>query len=152
MYQTANMFCLPDETVEDALRTIDINIKAKTSYAFTALFMPFPNTALCNYCIEKGLLKPDYSLNDLPTSFLITSILDIPKRQKESIKNVHRLAFFFIKWPWLFRLFKKVVYLNLLSPLFHYIFLFATVLRHKEERGISWWATIRYAWRLRKSI
>ncbi|MBT6229285.1 MAG: B12-binding domain-containing radical SAM protein [Candidatus Scalindua sp.] len=150
--QTANMFCLPDETVEDALRTIDINIKAKTSYAFTALFMPFPNTALCNYCIEKGLLKPDYSLNDLPTSFLITSILDIPKRQKESIKNVHRLAFFFIKWPWLFRLFKKVVYLNLLSPLFHYIFLFATVLRHKEERGISWWATIRYAWRLRKSI
>jgi len=150
--QTANMFCLPDETVEDALKTIDINIKAKANYAFTALFMPFPNTALCNYCIEKGLLKSDYSLNDLPTSFLTISILDIPEKQKESIKNVHRLAFFFIKWPWLFKLFKKVVYLNFLSQFFHYVFLFATVLRHKEERGISWWATIRYAWRLRKSF
>lgn len=150
--QTANMFCLPDETVEDALKTIDINIKSKADYAFTALFMPFPNTALCNYCIEKGLLKSDYSLNDLPTSFLTTSILNIPEKQKESIMNVHRLAFFFIKWPWLFKLFRKVVYLNFLGPLFHYIFLFANVLRHKEERGISWWATIRYAWRLKKSF
>jgi hypothetical protein len=45
-----------------------------------------------------------------------------------------------------------VVNLISLAPLFEGIFLFANVFRHKEERGISWWATIRYGWRLRKSF
>lgn len=150
--QTANMFCLPDETVEDALKTVELNIRAKADYAFTALFMPFPKTALTRYCIEKKLLSPDYSLKDLPYSFLTSSVLDIPAKQKEAIRNVHRLAYFFIRWPWMFKVLKKVVFLTFLSPLFEGVFLFANVLRHKEERGITWWATIRYAWRLRKSF
>lgn len=150
--QTANMFCLPDETVADALKTIELNIAAQTDYAFTALFMPFPKTALADYCIRQGLLKPDYALKDLPYSFLTMSVLDIPQKQKEAIKNVHRLAYFFIKWPWLFETGNKIVYVTCLAPLFEAIFLLANVLRHKEERGISWRATLRYAWRLRKSF
>ena len=151
--QTTNMFCLPDETVEDALTTIELNIEAKADYVFTALFMPFPKTALTNYCIQKGLLKPDYSLKDLPHSFVTTSVLSIPKVRKETISNVHRLAQLFVKWSWTFKFEKKLVYMRFLSPLFQVIFLFFTVFRFKEERGItSWWATFRYAWRLRKSV
>jgi anaerobic magnesium-protoporphyrin IX monomethyl ester cyclase len=151
--QTTNMFCLPDETVEDAFQTIALNIKAKTDYAFTALFMPFPKTALTNYCIQNGLLKPDYALKDLPHSFITTSVLNIPKAQKDAITNVHRLAQFFIMWPWTFTRYKKIVYRRFLAPLFYMIFLFFTVLRFKEERGIaSWWATWKYAWRLRQSV
>jgi len=150
--QTANMFCLPDETIEDALQTIELNISAKADYAFTALFLPFPKTEITNYCIQRGFLKPDYSLKDIPYSFLTSSVLNIPEQQKETIRNIHRLAYFFVKWPWLFKTCKKVVNLISLAPLFEGIFLFANVFRHKEERGISWWATIRYAWRLRKSF
>ncbi len=150
--QTANMFCLPDENVKDALRTVELNIRAKADYAFTALFMPFPNTGLTRYCIERKLLKSDYSLKDLPYSFLTSSVLDIPRRQKSVIRNVHRLAYFFVRSPLTFRMFKRIVFMRFLGPLFEVVFLFANVLRHKEERGITWWATIRYAWRLKKSF
>jgi radical SAM superfamily enzyme YgiQ (UPF0313 family) len=148
--QTANMFCLPDETLEDAYKTIEINIKAKTDFAFTALFMPFPKTEITNYCIKQGYLKDDYSLKDLPPSFLNDSVLDIP--DKDAIKNIHRLAFFFIRWPWFFRLSKNTVSYTFLNPLFQYIFILGTFLRHKQERGISFWAALRYAWRLRGSF
>jgi radical SAM superfamily enzyme YgiQ (UPF0313 family) len=150
MVQTANMFCLPDETIEDSFKTIELNIKARTSYAFTALFMPFPNTELTEYCIKRGYLKAGYSLKDLPHSFLNDSVLSIP--DKERIMNVHRMAYFFIKWPWLYMAAKNLVRLTVLTPLFKRIFLLSNLLRHKEERGISLWAAVRYAWRLRKSF
>lgn len=150
MVQTANMFCLPDETIEDAFKTIELNIKARTNYAFTALFLPFPNTELTDYCIKRGYLKADYSLKDLPHSFLNYSVLSIP--DKEYIMNVHRLAYFFIQWPWFYRIAKNTVRYKVLTPLFKRIFLLSNLLRHKEERGISLWAAVRYAWRLRKSF
>ena len=148
--QTANMFCLPDETLEDALKTIDLNILAKTNYAFTALFMPFPNTEITNYCIRKGYIKSGYSLKDVPYSFLNHSVLDLP--DKEAIMNVHRLAFFFIKYPRFFKLAKHIVRYRFLTPLFKRVFLLSNLLRHKEERGIPLWSAIRYAWRLRGSF
>jgi radical SAM superfamily enzyme YgiQ (UPF0313 family) len=148
--QTANMFCLPDETLADAKKTIELNIKAGTDYAFTALFMPFPKMEITDYCIEKGYLKPDYSLKDLPSSFSMESVLNVP--EKESIINVHRLAFFFIKWPWFYSLAKGTVSLTSLGFIFKTIFLFSNVMRHKEERGVTLFATLKYAWRLRRSV
>lgn len=148
--QTTNMFCLPDETLSDAYKTVEINHKAHSDYAFTALFMPFPNTALANYCIEKGYLKKDYSLRDMPYSFLTESVLSLP--DKEKIINLHRLAYFFIRWSWLYKLFRRLPEWNALTPLYRLIFVMANFLRHKEERGISFWPAVRYAWRLRKSL
>lgn len=148
--QTANMFCLPNETLEDAYKTIDLNIQAKTNFAFSALFLPFPKTKITKYCIKKGLIKPDYSLQDLPYSFLNESVLDI--RDKNEITNVHCLAYFFIKWPKVYKVFKKWPRYTFLKIPFHYIFLLSNLLRHKEERGISLWHALRYAWRLRDSF
>lgn len=148
--QTANMFCLPDETLQDALKTVELNINAKTDYAFSALFLPFPKTTITDYCIEKGLLKRDYSLKDLPHSFLTESMLDIP--DKAAIINVHRLAYFSIKWPWFFGLSKRLARFYLLNGLFSAIFLLSNLIRHKDERGISLWHAVRYAWRMRKTF
>ena len=148
--QTANMFCLPDETLEDAFKTIELNIKAETDYAFSALFMPFPKTEITNYCITKGLLKPDFSVKDMPYSFLTASVLDV--QDKDAITNVHHLAYFFIRWPWVFKGFKRSVHFTFLGFFFRLVFLFGTFLRHKGERGISLWPALRYAWRLRDSF
>jgi radical SAM superfamily enzyme YgiQ (UPF0313 family) len=148
--QTANMFCLPTETIHDALKTIDLNIEARTDYAFSALFMPFPKTGLTEFCIRNGLLKPDYGLRDMPYSFLSNSVLKLPNRQ--AIINVHYMAFFCIRYPWLYRLCKSFLPRPSLRHLYYMIFLFSNLVRHKEERGISWYHAIRYAWRLRKSF
>jgi radical SAM superfamily enzyme YgiQ (UPF0313 family) len=148
--QTTNMFCLPGEDLRSAFRTIELNIAAKAGCAFSALFMPFPKTGIAEYCVQKGLLHSGFSLKDLPHSFLNASLLNV--EDKSAIINVHRLAYFFIKWPWTYSRFRSLVQLRFLSPLFQLVFLIGTFLRHKEERGISFWPALRYAWRLRKSF
>ena len=148
--QTTNMFCLPGETLSDAYKTIELNIKAKTNFAFTALFMPFPKSEITEYCIEKGFLKPDYSLKDLPHSFLTSSVLAMS--DKNAIINIHRLAFFFVKWPLFYKLLRRSVRFSFLNYLFYLLSILSNFLRHKEERRISLWHAARYAWRLRDSF
>ena len=148
--QTTNMFCLPGETLSDAYKTIELNIKAKTNFAFTALFMPFPKSEITEYCIEKGFLKPDYSLKDLPHSFLTSSVLAMS--DKNAIINIHRLAFFFVKWPLFYKLLRRLVRFSFLNYSFYLLSILSNFLRHKEERRITLWHAARYAWRLRGSF
>ena len=148
--QTSNMFCLPGETLEDAFKTIELNIKAQISFCFSALFLPFPNQGVTEHAIKTGALKPDYSLQDMPSTFLANSLIDIP--DKEAIKNVHRLAYFFVRYPWTFKVFRKCVRWTFLNPLFYALSILGNFLRHKEERGISFIPAIRFAWRAKKTF
>ncbi|MDP2682210.1 MAG: radical SAM protein [Deltaproteobacteria bacterium] len=148
--QTSNMFCLPEETLEDAYKTIELNQKAGTQQPFCSLFLPFPNTELTNYCIEKGYLKADYTFKDMPKSFLKESVLSL--KDKEKIVNLQHLAYFFIRYPWLYKNFRWVVRFRILKPLFFILYLLSSFLRHKEERGRSYISTFFYAWLFRKTI
>lgn len=148
--QTSNMFCLPEETLSDAYKTIELNHKAGTHLPFCSLFLPFPNTELANYCIEKGYLKADYSFKDMPKSFLKESVLSL--HDKEKIINLQHLSYFFIRYPWLYKNFKWVVRFRILKPLFFLLYLFSSFLRHKEERRRSYVSTFFYAWQFRKTI
>lgn len=148
--QTSNMFCLPEETLQDAYKTIELNHKAGTHLPFCSLFLPFPNTELTNYCIEKGYLKADYSFKDMPRSFLKESVISI--KDKDEVVNLHHLSYFFIRHPWLYKNFRWAVRFKRLKPLFFYLYLFSSFLRHKEERGRSYISTFFYAWQFRKTI
>lgn len=148
--QTSNMFCLPDETLKDAYRTIELNQKTGTHQPFCSLFLPFPNTELTNYCIKKGYLVTDYSFKDMPKSFLKESVLTI--KDKAAIINLHHLSYFFIRYPWLYRNFRWVVRFRILRPIFFFLYLIGSFLRHKEERGRSFISTLHYAWMFRKTI
>lgn len=148
--QTSNMFCLPEETLSDAYKTIELNHKAGTHLPFCSLFLPFPNTELANYCIEKGYLKAEYSFKDMPKSFLKESVLSL--NDKEKIINLQHLSYFFIRYPWLYKNFKWVVRFRILKPLFFLLYLFSSFLRHKEERRRSYVSTFFYAWQFRKTI
>lgn len=148
--QTSNMFCLPDETLQDAYKTIEINQKAGTYQPFCSLFMPLPNTELTNYCIKKGYLKPDYSFKDMPRSFLKESVLSIKDRKE--IINLHHLSYYFIRYPWLYKNFRWVVRFGILKSVFFFFYLISSFLRHREERRRSYISTIFYAWQFRKMI
>ena len=148
--QTSNMFCLPDETLEDAFQTIKLNIRIGADFVFTPLFMPFPGTRLAAYCLEKGYLPRDFSLAHLPQSFLAHSILTIPDRVR--IENLQRIAFFIVKFPALLSLAERMVR-TLRAAWLYYPFLYlGTLLRYREERGLSWRGTLRFLWRFRKSV
>jgi radical SAM superfamily enzyme YgiQ (UPF0313 family) len=147
--QTSNMFCLPDETLDDALSTVKLNIKIKADFAFSTLFMPFPGTRLSDYCIQKGYLGKDFSFADLPKSFLNHSILSL--QDKDKIENVQKSSYFLIKYPVLLNYFEWIVRrIGATWPFYPLIFL-GTFLRYKEERRISFLSAVRFLWRFRKS-
>ena len=148
--QTSNMFCLPEETLQDAYKTIELNHKTGTHLPFCSLFLPFPNTELADYCIEKGYLKADYSFKDMPKSFLKESVLSL--KDKEKIINLQHLSYFFIRHQWLYRNFRWVVRFRIFKPLFFLLYLLSSFLRHKEERRRSYISTFFYAWQFRKTI
>jgi radical SAM superfamily enzyme YgiQ (UPF0313 family) len=148
--QTNNMFCLPGETLNDAFQTVELNIKAGTRYANSALFLPFPKTELTDYCIREGYLSADYSLKNVPHSFLSVSVLDL--KDKDSMMNVQRASFFFVRWPWTFKAFRRLVTVPWMTPFFKALSLAGYFLRHKGARRIPFWAMIRFAWRVRKGF
>ena len=148
--QTSNMFCLPEETLEDALNTVKINIKIKTDFAFSTLFMPFPETNLAKYCIENGYLKKGFTFEDLPKSFLTHSVLTL--KGKERIENVQRSSYFLIKYPFLLSPVEKLIRKFKFNRLFYLLLFVSTFFRYKEERQISTFNAMKFLWRFRKSF
>jgi len=147
--QTSNMFCLPGETLNDAFETVRININIKADFAFSTLFMPFPETNLAKYCIENGYLKEGFSFKDLPKSFLTHSILRLQDRTK--IENVQKVSHFLIKYPFLYAPAEKLIRNFSFNRLYYALMFIGTFLRYKEERQISFFNTIQFLWRFRKS-
>jgi radical SAM superfamily enzyme YgiQ (UPF0313 family) len=148
--QTSNMFCLPDETLEDAFETVRLNIRIGADFVYTPLFMPFPGTELAAYCVAHGYLPADFGLRHLPQSFLAHSILDHPDRTR--IENLQRIAFFLVRFPGLRRI-AEVLVRRVTWPWLYAPFLYlGTVLRYRAERGLSWWGALRFLWRFRRSV
>jgi anaerobic magnesium-protoporphyrin IX monomethyl ester cyclase len=147
--QTSNMFCLPDETLEDAFDTIKLNIRLKTDFVFSTIFMPFPGTKLTKYCIANHYLKEDFSFKDLPMSFLTNSLLNLNDRDK--IENVQRVSHFLIRYPFLLHIAEVIIKRSDMGKIFYPLLFIGTFLRYKEERKISFWSAVKFLWRFRKS-
>lgn len=146
--QTSNMFCLPEEKVSDAISTVDLNIKIGTSHMFTTIFLPLPRTELADYCIQKNLLKKDYSFGDMPESYVKKSVLSI--KDKEYLINIHKVAHLCLKFPKLKKILLFLARNIKCSYVFSLFWLIGTVIRYKEERNLTYLQTIRYLWLHRK--
>jgi radical SAM superfamily enzyme YgiQ (UPF0313 family) len=145
---TSNMFCLPNETIEDAISTIDLNIKIGTNHMAATMFLPYPKTKLAEYCIEKGLLGKDYSVEDLPTTFLFESVLK--KENKEIFGNIQKIAELCLIFPKAKRvlifLAKKIKF----KIFFNFLYLLGIFLRYKSSMELTFFQTLKYFWTQRK--
>ena len=148
--QTSNMFCLPGETVDDAFDTVRLNIKIRSDFTYSTLFMPFPETNLAKYCIENGYLNKEFSFADLPKSFLTHSILKL--KDKEKIENIQKVSHFLIRFPFLVAPIEKVIKAFKFKWLFYQLLFIGTFLRYKAERQISFLNAVKFLWRFRKSF
>ena len=112
-FRTYNMVGIPGETIENAVKTLEMNIKIRTDYPWCSIFMPLPGTHLTEEAIKKGLLPEGYNPDNLNSSFFMSS----PLRMND-IKQMENLQKFFqtvVLWPWT----KKIVYLLIkLNPNF----------------------------------
>ena len=46
------MIGLPGETLEQALKTVDLNARIKTDYPWCSIYQPYPETELGTYALE----------------------------------------------------------------------------------------------------
>jgi len=150
LLQTSNMFCLPNETVEDAIKTIDLNIKMGTAFTLSAILMPFPKTDLANKCIEMGILKPDYSFKDMPVSFATNSVLSI--KDKDTIERIQKVSSLAIQYPKLRNLLIFLAKHVKFRPLHFAFFVLGTILRFRIERNLNIFETFCHLWIYRKNI
>jgi len=147
---TSNMFCLPGETLTDAHATVELNHLAHTDLlASSFIFIPFPDTQLARHCIEKGYLKDDYSFKDMPYDALRGGIALKTPRKKE-IYNVRCLLYFFIRWPWTFKIFRFITKAACLTPIFSFLFNCGDLLSNKELLSLSFKRLFFYFYRLAK--
>ncbi|MBU1652367.1 B12-binding domain-containing radical SAM protein [bacterium] len=106
---TFNMMGLPGETLEQAYKTIDLNIRTKTDYTWVSTFQPYPRTKLTDYAIEKGYFNGDF--DKVPMGWYGRSALNSPI--KSELERLRTLASLMVEWPWLYRFRSRLVKLPL---------------------------------------
>lgn len=96
-YRTENMVGLPGETLNEALETLDFNIKCKPDLGWVSLFQPYPKTDLGDLC-EKMLLY-DGDVDKLGNDFFGYSVLkrDLQRR----FNNLQKIFGLVVAFPFL---------------------------------------------------
>ncbi|MGA2090772.1 MAG: radical SAM protein [Endomicrobiales bacterium] len=148
-FRAYNIIGLPDETVEDAYKTLEMNIAIKTDYPWCSLFTPYPRTALAEYAIEKGCLDPGFSADTLSQSFFIDSPLRLKDRGQ--IENIQKFFQTAVLWPAALPIIKLLVHLppNIFFRLWFGLIYFYTYLK-SEHRSL--WQTTLFALRNFSSV
>jgi len=148
-FRTYNILGLPDETLADAFRTVEMNVSIKADYPWCSIFSPYPRTELARYAAEKGYLSPDFSPDDIPQSFFISSGLLM--KDIKRIENLHKFFQTAVLWPWTLPLVKALVRLppNPLFRLWFGLVYFYCYVR-SEKRGF--YGTLFFALRNYRSV
>ncbi|MBN2546421.1 MAG: B12-binding domain-containing radical SAM protein [Spirochaetes bacterium] len=146
----SSMFVYPDQTLDDAFKTVELMHAMKTDHPFKGFFQPYPGTVIYDMSVEKGYINSSYSFKDLPHSYFKYYSLDIP--EKKDIALVCHFYYFLVKMPKLYRFLKKHFWiLRLLWPfkmLFNYLGIF---LWFKEWKNMGYIKTFLYLWKFRKN-
>lgn len=71
---TNAILALPNSTLKDDIRSVDLAIEAKSTWAEFSPFYPYPGTELGDYAIKMGLYQPDYA--HMHTSYQNCSLLN----------------------------------------------------------------------------
>jgi radical SAM superfamily enzyme YgiQ (UPF0313 family) len=106
-FRTYNILGLPDETLQDAFATVQMNIDIKADYPWCSLFSPYPRTALARYACSRGYIDESLDPDSLPQSFFIESKLNIANiREIENLQKMFQTA---VLWPWTFAFVKQLI-------------------------------------------
>jgi len=146
--QTSNMFGIPGETVDDALETVRFNIELGTSFAFTAMLMPFPGNGIERKALELGWIDRPLDFKILPESFFSGSVFKLP--EIEMLENVKSVIYWCVAYPKLYKILGKLIRLRC-RPLFYLLDRMGLFFRYQQERRLSLISAIRMFWRFKRS-
>jgi len=135
-----NMMGLPNETVDMALLTVDLNIKAGVDFASIGFYCPYPGVWLTEYAARIYGLDDGFTAN-LPSDYTSRPLLPLP--EAERLLNIQRLASFVVR----FRRFRKLLPILLNLPpnfLFESIFNGMRIYEFKKQTAASWISVLLY--------
>ncbi|TKJ41603.1 hypothetical protein CEE37_03290 [candidate division LCP-89 bacterium B3_LCP] len=147
--KTFNIIGLPDETLEKALKTVRINADIKVDYPWCSILQPYPRTELAEIARSKGLIKEDFSLDDLEASFFSGSVLKQPNIKE--LLRIQKLFYIGVKMPWTIPLIARMAKLPL-DKLYFLLFGLTYTYRFMRETDIGIWNTIKFVLRHRKNL
>ena len=111
---TFNMLGLPGETLQQALKTLEINQKCKVDYPAVYLFQPFPRTKLAEYAVKNGYF--DGNFDQLSKSYYKPTPMKNPDQKK--LYRLQKLFWLGTEFPSLTPLIKFLLNLPL-AGFFH---------------------------------
>jgi anaerobic magnesium-protoporphyrin IX monomethyl ester cyclase len=101
-----NLMGLPDETIEDAFKTIALNQKIRVDYTRANILVPYPKSEIVDYAINRGLLPEDYSIKNFD-QVLRKSVIQSPySREFENLCALFNLT---VKFPVLTPLTRQLI-------------------------------------------
>jgi len=117
-YVTENIMAIPDTTLEDDLKTLEINIKCKTRYPVVSIMQPYPGTKIYQLAMQHKLLEENI-VENLPISFYDKTIFNIDhKRERENLQKLFAIV---VRFPSLFKYIRSLIALPL-GPLYSFFY------------------------------
>ena len=147
-FGTFNIIGIPLESIDDAWKTVEMNIRIKTYFPWASVLIPYPRTDIARIAIQAKLLPQQYDYNCLPASYFSSSPLNLP--QKHIFENIQKVFYFAVKYPWTYPALKRIVRLKV-PMFFKILFGLSFLLRFSEERKVSLWRSIKVAWQFRNT-
>jgi anaerobic magnesium-protoporphyrin IX monomethyl ester cyclase len=95
-FATYNIVGIPGETVGDALKTVELNVRIKTDYPRCSFLTPYPGTRIEEYAKDMGYLET--SADSIP-AFSQQSISIIKLKDKNQILNIHSFFQMMVLFP-----------------------------------------------------
>jgi anaerobic magnesium-protoporphyrin IX monomethyl ester cyclase len=93
-----SMVGIPGETLDDALRTVAMNVACGVDYAGATILQPYPGTPIARWAVEHGHFDGDY--DRLSYSYFAESAFRFPtQRDRDRITNLQRLFAFAVEFP-----------------------------------------------------
>jgi radical SAM superfamily enzyme YgiQ (UPF0313 family) len=106
-FRTYNIMGLPEETLADAFKTVQINIDIKADFPWCSIFSPIPGVALTDHAIATGHLPADFNTSDINHSFFLDNTLKL--KDKREIENLQKFFQTAVQFPWTLPLIKLLI-------------------------------------------
>jgi radical SAM superfamily enzyme YgiQ (UPF0313 family) len=104
---TTNMIGLPTSTLSDDFQTLELNIKARPSYAHVFIFQPYPRTELGEFTREHGWMVGTF--DDIGEVAWDHSVLKFDEVHKRGLTVLQRFFAIGVEWPRTVPLIKRLM-------------------------------------------
>lgn len=102
-----NVVGIPGETLDDALATLEINVRLQPMWARCSILHPYPPMDLYQSCKREGLFKEDFGADDFAFFYLKESPLDFPGIDR--LVNLQKFFSIVVRYPFLLPLVRQLI-------------------------------------------